>query len=321
MKVLVAGAGGVIGLPLIQRLIADGHEVVGMTRSPERGRAIRNAGAQSVLCDVLYERQLLGLVERAKPDAIIHELTALPDRYDPKRLAEQLAPTNRLRREGTAHLVAAARSAGVERVVAQSVGFAYAPVGDWVKDEEAPLYLDAPPPQDAVVAAVADLERQMLEISGVVLRYGYFYGPGTQFGVRGAYAEMARRRMLPIVGQGEGRWSFIHVHDAADATVQALAHGESAVYNIVDDDPAPAREWIPEFATAVGAKRPFKLPEAIGTRLLGSVAAAAMREQRGASNAKAKAALEWTPAHPTWRTGFKAAIAAENRERWRWFRR
>jgi nucleoside-diphosphate-sugar epimerase len=321
MKVLVAGAGGVIGLPLIHRLIADGHEVVGMTRSPERGRAIRQAGAQTVLCDVLFERQLRETVARVQPEAIIHELTALPDRYDPKRLAEQLAPTNRLRREGTANLIAAAQAVGVGRLVAQSVAFAYAPVGDWVKDEDAPLYLNAPPPQDEVVAAVADLERQMLENAGVVLRYGYFYGPGTQFGARGAYAELARRRLLPVVGQAGGHWSFVHVGDAADATARALDHGDSSVYNIVDDDPAPARDWIPVFAAATGAKPPFKLPEAIGARLLGSVAVAAMKEQRGARNARARDALDWAPAHPSWRTGFKAALVAENRERWRWFLR
>ncbi|HLJ02468.1 MAG TPA: NAD(P)-dependent oxidoreductase [Solirubrobacteraceae bacterium] len=321
MKVLVAGAGGAIGIPLIQRLVAEGHEVVGMTRSPERGRAIRGSGAQSVLCDVLYARQLTDTVARIAPDAIIHELTALPDRYDPKRLAEQLAPTNRLRREGTAHLIAAASEAGVSRLVAQSVAFAYAPTGGWIKDEEAPLHLDARPPQDEVVAAVADLERQVLDVSGVVLRYGYFYGPGTQFGGRGAYAEMARRRMLPIVPDAEGHWSFIHVRDAADATARALQHGDSGVYNVVDDEPAPAREWIPGYATAVGAGRPLKLPEFIGVRLLGSVAVSAMKEQRGASNAKARAHLDWSPEHGSWRTGFRQAIVAENRERYRWFRR
>jgi nucleoside-diphosphate-sugar epimerase len=209
----------------------------------------------------------------------------------------------------------------VGRIVAQSVAFAYAPVGGWVKDEQAPLHLEAPPPQDEVVAAVADLERQVLDASGVVLRYGYFYGPGTQFGVRGAYAEMARKRLLPIVGHAEGHWSFIHVRDAADATVQALEHGDSAVYNVVDDEPAPAREWIPAFAAAAGASRPLKVPEWLGARLLGSVALAAMRDQRGANNAKAKLALEWVPAHPSWRAGFRAAMVAENRERWRWFRR
>src|SRR5947209_5578483 len=176
MKVLIAGAGGVIGLALIERLVADGHSVVGLTRSPGRGRAIRAAGGETILCDVLLERQVTDAVAKAAPDAIIHELSSLPSQLDAKRLAAALAPTNRLRREGTRNLIAAARAVGVQRLVAQSIAFAYAPSGDWVKDETAPLALQAPPPQDELVSAVADLERQVLEASGTVLRYGNLYG-------------------------------------------------------------------------------------------------------------------------------------------------
>lgn len=320
MKVLIAGAGGVIGVALIERLIADGHAVVGLTRSPDRGRAIRAAGGEAVLCDVLLERQVVDAVAKAAPDAIIHELSSLPSQLDAKNLSAQLAPTNRLRREGTRNLIAAARAAGVPRLLAQSIAFAYAPTGDWIKDESAPLALDAPPPQDEVVAAVAELERQVLEASGTVLRYGNLYGPETYFGAQGAYAKLAAKRQLPIVGAAEGRWSFIHVRDAAQATALALDRGEAGVYNVVDDDPAPAHDWIPVFAQALGAKKPLKLPAAIGARLLGPFVLGMMATQRGASNAKAKAQLDWEPRFSSWREGFPAAIAEENQERWRFSR-
>jgi nucleoside-diphosphate-sugar epimerase len=235
-------------------------------------------------------------------------------------LSTQLAPANRLRREGTRNLIAAARAIGVERLLAQSIAFAYAPDGDWVKAESAPLALDAPPPQDEVVSAICDLERQVLDASGTVLRYGNLYGANTYFGATGAYAKLAAKRQLPIVGTAEGRWSFVYAADAAQATALALAHGEPGVYNIVDDDPAPARDWIPVFAQALGAKRPHKLPAAIGSRMLGSFAFDMMTRQRGASNAKARAELDWTPGFGSWREGFAAAIAAENRERWRFAR-
>lgn len=320
MRVLIAGAGGVIGLALTERLVADGHTVIGLTRSPDRGRAIRAAGGETILCDVLLERQAAEAMAKAAPDAVIHELSNLPPQLDPKQLRAQLAPTNRLRREGTRNLIAAARAVGVPRLMAQSIAFAYAPTGDWVKTESAPLAHDAPPPQDEVVSAVADLERQVLEADGVVLRYGNLYGPHTYFGARGAYAKLAEKRQLPIVGAAEGRWSFIHTRDAADATAAALEHATTGVYNIVDDEPAAAAQWIPVFAQALGAKKPHKLPAAIGARLLGPFAADMMLHQRGASNAKARAQLAWEPSYPSWREGFAAAIAAENRERWRFAR-
>jgi nucleoside-diphosphate-sugar epimerase len=320
MKVLIAGAGGVIGLALIERLVADGHTVVGLTRSPDRGRAIRAAGGETVLCDVLLERQVADAVAKAAPEAIIHELSSLPSQLDAKRLAAQLAPTNRLRREGTRNLIAAARAIGVPRLVAQSIAFAYAPTGDWIKDETAPLALDAPAPQDEVVGAVADLERQVLEVSGTVLRYGNLYGADTYFGAKGAYAKLAAKRQLPIVGAAEGRWSFVHVRDAADATALALTHDQPGIFNIVDDDPAAAHEWIPVFAQALGAKKPLKLPAAIGARLLGPFVFGMMTSQRGASNAKARAELGWEPGYRSWRDGFPEAIAQENRDRWRFVR-
>jgi nucleoside-diphosphate-sugar epimerase len=320
MRVLIAGGGGVIGLALTERLVADGHTVIGLTRSPDRGRAIRAVGGEAILCDVLLERQAAEAVARAEPDAMVHELSNLPAALDPKRVGEQMAPTNRLRREGTRNLIAAARAIGVERLVAQSIAFAYAPSGDWVKAETEPLALDAAPPQDEVVSAISDLERQVLDASGVVLRYGNLYGANTYFGAKGAYAKLAEKRQLPLVGAAEGHWSFIHTRDAAQATALALERGESGIYNIVDDDPAPAHDWIPVFAQALGAKRPHKLPAAIGSRLLGPFVFDMMTQQRGASNAKARAQLDWTPDFGSWREGFAAAITAENRERWRFAR-
>ena len=320
MRVLIAGAGGVLGLALTERLVADGHTVIGLTRSPGRGRAIRSAGGETILCDVLLERQAAEAVATAAPDAVIHQLSNLPPQLDSKQLAAQLAPTNRLRREGTRNLIAAARAIGVERLVAQSIAFAYAPEGDWVKSESARLALDAPPPQDEMVGAVADLERQVREVDGIVLRYGNLYGSDTYYGARGAYAKLAEKRQLPIVATAEGRWSFIHAADAADATAVALERGAPGIYNIVDDEPAPASEWIPVFAEALGAKQPRRLPAALASRLLGSFVFGLMANQRGASNAKARAELGWEPRFRSWREGFPAAIAAENLERWRYAR-
>jgi nucleoside-diphosphate-sugar epimerase len=247
------------------------------------------------------------VVAAAGPDAVIHELTDIPPALEPRKYAAQLAGTNRLRREGTRNLIAAAQAAGVSRIVAQSIAFAYAPTGDWVKDENAPLGLDAPPPMDAPVAAIADLERQVLDTGGSVLRYGFFYGPGTSFAPGGFYAGLARKRQFPIVGSGEGRWSFIHVDDAATATVAALDRGSTGVYNIVDDEPGPAREWVPAYAEAVGAKQPLRVPAWIARLLAGPVAVAGMTTQRGASNAKAKRELGWAPEHRSWRDGFRTA--------------
>jgi 2-alkyl-3-oxoalkanoate reductase len=240
---------------------------------------------------------------------VIHQLTDLPTRLDPRKYDTQLAGTNRLRREGTRNLLAAAQHAGVDRFVAQSIAFAYAPEGDWVKDEQAALALDSPPPMSEAIQAVADLERQVLGTGGMVLRYGFFYGPGTQFASDGFYAELVRKRRFPVVGSGEGHWSFIHVDDAATATLAALERGAAGVYNIVDDDPAPARDWIPVYAAAVGGKRPFRVPVWMGRLGGGPAAVSGMTTQRAASNAKAKRELPWTPRYPSWRDGFRSAAA------------
>jgi nucleoside-diphosphate-sugar epimerase len=309
VRVFVAGATGVIGRRLVPLLLRAGHEVTGMTRSPERAGEITSRGAEAVVCDALDADALKASVGQARPEAVVHELTNLPSDLEPRKYKTQLAATNRLRSEGTRNLVAGMKAAGAQRIVAQSVAFAYAPSGGWVKEEEAPLALDSPPPMDVAIGAVADLERQVLEAEGIVLRYGFFYGPGTALASDGFYAELARKRRFPVIGSGEGRWSFIHVDDAAAATVAALERGRSGVYNIVDDAPAPAHEWIPVYAAAVGAKRPWRIPGWLGRLAGGSVAVAGMTTQRGASNAKAKRELGWEPSYASWREGFRASLS------------
>jgi nucleoside-diphosphate-sugar epimerase len=310
MRVLVAGATGVIGRVLLPKLIAAGHEVTGTTRSAERAQDIRAMGAEPVVCDALDSEMIRQAVSGARPEAVIHELTSLPARLDPRKYRTQLAATNRLRREGTRNLVDAAQAAGAGRILAQSIAFAYEPSGDWVKDEDAPLAIGAPAPMDEAIGAVAELERLVLGAGGIVLRYGFFYGPGTSFAPDGYTAEMVARRRFPIIGSGEGRWSFIHIDDAAGATVAALERGRAGVYNIVDDEPAAVRDWLPVYAAALGAKAPVRLPAWLGRIFGGRVAVGGMTTQRGASNAKARRELGWAPAHASWRDGFSEPSVA-----------
>jgi nucleoside-diphosphate-sugar epimerase len=311
MKVFVAGASGAIGRPLVRQLVAAGHEVTGMTRREERAEQIRAAGAAAVVCDVFDAAALEDAVREAAPEAVVHLLTALPHRLD-YRDKQALAPTNRVRSEGTRNLIAAAKLAGARRLIAESVAFFYAPKGDWVKDEEAPLFLDAPPPFGDGAAALAELERQVLEaegIEGIVLRYGWLYGPGTYYAADGSLTEDALKRKAPIVGKGTGTFSFVQVEDAAAATVAALERGASGAYNVVDDEPALMREWAPAFAAAVGAKKPFRVPAWLVRLAAGAGAATMSTELRGASNAKAKRELDWQPRYPSWRQGFLDAEA------------
>jgi nucleoside-diphosphate-sugar epimerase len=305
-RVLVAGATGVIGRSLVQQLRAAGHDVIGTTRSEQRAAALRATGIEAIACDALDAAALMAAVAAAAPEVVIHELTSIPASLETRNYRTQLAPTNALRRHGTRNLVAAAAAAGARRLIAQSVAFAYSPTGDRIKDEQAPLALDSPAPIDEVVAAVAELERQVLDAGGLVLRYGLLYGPGTQFAPDGFYAAAARRRMFPIVGSGAGVWSFVHVDDAAAATAAAVTRGEPGIYNVVDDEPVAVRDWIPVFAASVGAPRPLRVPRLIGRLAGGPAAVAAMTTQRGASNAKAKRELGWMPAHPSWRDGLAA---------------
>jgi 2-alkyl-3-oxoalkanoate reductase len=307
MRVFVAGASGAIGRPLVRRLLEAGHQVTGMTRRQERAAEIRKAGAEAVVCDVFDAPALSDAVVAARPDIVVHELTALPPRIDPRR-ADTYPATNRLRTEGTSILIEAARAAGARRFVAQSIVFVYAPAGPRVVDERAPVIQGAPGHLGEAMDATLGCERQVLAIGGLVLRYGYFYGPGTSFARGGTMAEDFHKRRFPIVGSGEGMMSFLQIDDAASATVAACERGAPGVYNVCDDEPARMRDWIPVYAEAVGAKRPLRVPRWVVRALAGRTIAAVMTELRGASNEKAKRELGWQPRYPSWRQGFAQAL-------------
>ncbi|HEU4392953.1 MAG TPA: NAD(P)-dependent oxidoreductase [Solirubrobacterales bacterium] len=310
MKVFVAGASGAIGRPLVRQLLAAGHEVTGMTRRDERAEAIRAAGAEAVVCDAFDADALRGAVMTAKPEVVVHALTALPPRF--KLRSDYLAATNRVRSEGTRNLVAAAHAAGARRIVAESVAFFYEPEGDWVKDETAPLFVDPPGRFGAARDALVDLEGQVAEaegLEGVALRCGTFYGPGTYYDRAGSVAEETLKRRNPVVGAGTGIFSFVHVDDAAAAFVAALDRGAPGVYNVADDEPAPLHEWLPVYAEALGARPPRRVPAWLARLVAGPDLAGAALEMRGASNAKAKRELAWEPGHPSWRQGFRDALA------------
>jgi nucleoside-diphosphate-sugar epimerase len=309
MRVFVAGATGAIGRELVPQLLAAGHRVTGMTRSPERAERLRAAGAEAVVCDVFDAERLRAAIAEAHPEAVVHELTDLPESYD-TNVRRLTTGTNRLRREGTPILLEAAQAAGARRFVAQSIAFAYAPEGDWVKEEDAPLSAD--PAQAEVVNALRSLEEAVVGapgLEGIVLRYGQFYGPGTYFAADGSIGEQVRRRRFPIVGKGEGRFSFVHIEDAAAATVAAVERGRPGIYNVCDDEPAPMSEWLPVYAEALGAKPPRRVPVLVARLAAGRTAAESATVMRGASNAKAREELGWTPRYPSWREGFPAALS------------
>ncbi len=309
MKVFVAGASGAIGKPLVRQLIAAGHGVTGMTRREERAEEIRATGAEAVVCDVFDAEALREAVVAAAPEAVVHALTALPAEFKPRA---DLGPTNRVRVEGTRNLVAAAQAAGARRLVAESVAFLYAPEGSWVKDEEAPLFEGAPGAFGDAVTALEELERQVSDaegIEGLVLRYGILYGPGTYYAADGSQARDVRKRRSPLVGAATGSFSFLHVDDAAGATIAALKRGAPGTYNVVDDEPAPMAEWLPVYAEALGAKPPRRVPVWLARLVAGPAAAGMAIHLRGASNAKAKRELSWQPAHPSWRQGFRNTLS------------
>lgn len=307
----MAGATGVIGRALLPLLTREGHEVVGMTRSQDRTGLIRELGGEPAVADAFDAGGLREAVVSARPEVVIHELTDIPRSIDPKRFAEQFERNNRLRREGTRNLMEAARAAGARRVVAQSIAFAYAPKGGGLRIEEDPLALDAGGAWGETVGAVAELERAVTGtdgVEGVALRYGYFYGPGTSYASDGAQSQMVRKRRFPIVGDGGGVFSFIHVEDAAAATVRALTTGAPGVYNVVDDEPAPAREWLPVLADALGAKRPWRVPTFLARIVAGEYAVNLMTRSEGASNDSAKRDLGLELRFPSWRRGFMEAL-------------
>jgi nucleoside-diphosphate-sugar epimerase len=309
MKVFVAGASGVIGRPLVRQLVSAGHEVTGMTSTEANAPAIEAAGARAVVCDALDAEAVNEAVGAAKPEVVVSQLTRLPQSYDPRKI--DYGPTNRARFEGGRNLVEAAQAAGAGRFLTQSIAFLYAPEGPMVVDEEARPWTEAPEPFASGVEPTLGHERDVLEaagMEGIVLRYGQFYGPGTYFAADGSIAAQVRKRRFPIVGRGEGVFSFIHVDDAASATVAALDRGSTGVYNVVDDEPAPLREWLPVYAELLGAKRPWRVPTWIARLAAGPFAVISATMLRGASNAKAKRELGWQPLHASWRQGFAESL-------------
>ena len=313
MKVLVAGATGALGRQLVPRLVERGHEVTGLGRSAARSEGVRALGATPVVADALDPDAVARAVAEAEPDVVVHELTALAASLDLRHFDRDLALTNRLRTEGTDHLLAAARAVGARRFVAQSfAGWPYERSGGPVKAEDDPL---DPAPAEAMRNAhnaIRYLEEAVTGArwtEGVVLRYGGFYGPGTSLDGEGSeHVELIRKRRFPIVGDGSGVWSFVHIEDAADATVAAVEHGERGIYNIVDDEPAPVAEWLPAMASALGAKPPRRLPRWLGRMVGGEAATVMMTEVRGASNAKATREFRWQPRFPSWRDGFRNGL-------------
>jgi nucleoside-diphosphate-sugar epimerase len=308
MKVFVAGATGAMGRQLVPRLVAADHDVVGMTSKAVNQRIVSDLGATPVVADALDPDQVTAAVSQVEPEAIVHQLTAIGS-VDLRHFDRDFARTNRLRREGTDHLLAAGRVVGVRRFVAQSAvyGF-YARTGGPVKTEEDPLDPTPPREQRESMAAIRHLETAVLGATwtdGIVLRYGAFYGPGTSLSLGGEQFELVRRRRVPLVGDGAGVWSFIHIGDAAEATVAAVDHGKPGIYNIVDDEPAPVAEWLPALAQMLGAKQPMHVPRFVGRLFAGGAGAVFMTEIRGASNAKAKRELGWRPRHASWREGFR----------------
>ena len=314
MKVLVAGATGALGKQLVPRLVARGHEVVGTTRSESKRQAIVELGATPAVADALDAEQVARAVAEAEPEVIVHELTALSGDFDLRHFERTFSETNRLRTEATDHLLAAGRAVGVKRFVAQSyAGWPAERTGGPVKDEDDPLDHTPPETVRSTLEAILYLESAVTGAGwteGVVLRYGGFYGPGTSLGPEGGeMTEAVRKRKFPVVGNGAGVWSFIHIEDAADATVAAIEHGRRGIYNIVDDEPAPVSEWLPAVANAVGARAPRHVPRWLGRMLAGEAVAVMMTEVRGASNAKAKRELGWEPKHRSWRDGFTQVAA------------
>jgi nucleoside-diphosphate-sugar epimerase len=307
MKVFVAGATGAMGKQLVPLLVNAGHEVIGMTRSDSKRAMIEEWGARAVIADALDPDQVGDAVAKAGPEVIIHQLTAISS-PDIKHFDRSFAQTNRLRTEGTDHLLAAGRAVGAKRFIAQSfTSWPYARTGGPVKTEEDPL--DPTPPQQMreSMAAIRHLEAVVTGADwteGIVLRYGGFYGPGTSLAEGGEQVEMLHKHKFPVVGNGGGVWSFIHIADAAEATAIAAERGTRGIYNIVDDEPAPVADWLPALAEKLGAPKPWRVPKFVGRLFAGEAGVVMMTDIRGASNDKAKRELGWTPAHPTWRDGF-----------------
>ena len=314
MKILIAGATGAIGRQLMPKLVANGHEVAGTTRTATKVDLLREMGATPFVLDILDAEEVGRVIASYEPEVIVHEATALSS-VDMRRFERSFELTNRLRTEGTDHLLAAGRAVGIRRFVAQSfAGWPFARTGSLVKTEDEPLDPEPIAPVRTTLEALRHLEGAVLGATwteGIALRYGALYGPGTSLDAEGGeMTDMIRRRFFPIIGDGGGMFSFIHVADAADATVAAVERGSPGVYHVVDDEPAPVREWLPAVATALGAPPPRRVPRWLGRLLAGETVVTMSTETRGASNSRAKQALGWTPRHASWRHSLGVPEAA-----------
>jgi len=304
MNIFIAGGSGAVGRVLVPLLVGAGHKVVALTRSADRASLLEQMGAVPVIGDVYDAARLARCVAESQAEVVLHQLTAFGTTE-----GDPYAETIRVRIEGTRNLVSAAHAAGVRRFIAQSISFMCSPFGSGLTDEETPLHLEGPAGVRALAQAIASLEHQTLDasaMSGTVLRYGWFYGPGTSYDPEGTIPTAIRRGTMPIVGTGAGTYSFINLRDAAAATIKVVAHDASGIFNIVDDSPVRLSDWLPIAAELLGAPVPGHMDEALARQRLGDLRVYYMTEQRGASNAKAKREFDWQPAFPSWRTGFEA---------------
>ena len=313
MKVLVVGASGAVGKQLVPRLVAAGNDVTGTTTRDSKRDLVESLGARPIVLNLLDADGVEAAVREAAPEVVVHEATGLSGNMDFRNFDRSFEQTNRLRTDGTRNLLAAAQAAGARRFIAQSfAGWPYARVDGPVKGEDAPLDPHPPKGTEQTIGAIRELERLVTSaegIEGVVLRYGLLYGPGTSLAPAGEQVEAVKSRKFPVVGSGGGISSFIHVDDAAAATALAIAHGEPGLYNVVDDEPAPVREWLPGLAERIGGPRPMRVPRWLGRLLAGKGMATMMTEGRGASNAKAKRELGWEPRFGSWRNGFADGLS------------
>ena len=306
VRVFVAGGTGVVGRRLVPQLVARGHQVTATTTNPAKLGTLERLGADAVVMDGLEAMSVGEAVAKARPDVIVHQMTAIAGKPDIKHMDRWFATTNRLRTEGTDHLLAAAEATGVSHVVAQSyAGWNGIRTGGWVKTEEDPLDLHTGTVAQPGMEAIRHVEDLVTKAGGAALRFGWLYGPGATEDL----VEAVRRRQFPVVGGGTGYCSWVFVDDAASATVLAVEQKASGVFNIVDDEPAPASEWLPHLAASTGAKPPMRIPRWLARPLAGEVAVRIMTEGRGFSNAKAKRELGWRLRYPSWRQGFKEELA------------
>lgn len=302
MKIFVAGATGAIGRPLIAQLLAKGHDVVALTRSREKAQTLAKQGVETVIADVFDADAVRAAISGVQPEVVIEQLTALPKTYTRESMSAAAALNRRLRLEGGANVLAAAQAAGVRRYLRQSIAF-WAIPGTGLANESTPLALNASPAVAADADIVTTIEQRLLAIprlEGIILRYGFLYGPGTWFAPDGDVAQQLRQQQFPIVGNGAGVWSWLHIDDAAIATVAAVERGHPGIYLIADDQPLAVRDWLPALARSLNAPPPPQVSIEQALRIGGADAVYYGTQMRGVSNAKAKGELNFQPRPLEW---------------------